>query len=58
MRVCTGCATEGHSPEACANQDLPMCARMCACRHGAPESNPAPCWTAATTAATENEADR
>jgi len=46
MSTCEGCAVEGHGPEACANRDLPLYARTCTCRHGAPESDPAPYWTA------------
>lgn len=46
MSTCKGCAVEGHGPGACANRDLPLCARTCNCRHGAPESDPARYWTA------------
>ena len=46
MSRCTGCAEPGHSPGECENQGLPMCARTCTCRHDAPESDPAPYWTA------------
>ena len=46
MSTCQGCAVEGHGPGECANRELPMCARTCTCRHGVPESDPAPYWTA------------
>ena len=46
MSTCQGCAVEGHGPGECANRELPMCARTCTCRHGSPESDPAPYWTA------------
>ena len=46
MSTCEGCAAEGHEPEECANRGLPMCDQTCACRHGEPESDPAPYWTA------------
>jgi hypothetical protein len=47
MSRCQGCAKPGHGPGECENQGLPMCARACACRHAAAESDPAPYWTAA-----------
>lgn len=53
MSTCEGCAVKGHDPGACANRDLPLCARVCTCRHGAPESDPAPYWTAVNKAALE-----
>lgn len=40
MSSCEGCAQKGHGPEECANRDLPMCAQICTCRHGAPEADP------------------
>ena len=55
MSTCEGCAVEGHGPGECANRELPMCARTCTCRHGAPESDPAPYWTAVNSAAASPE---
>ena len=41
-----GVVTVALDLESMANRDLPLCARTCTCRHGAPESDPAPYWTA------------
>ena len=51
MSICEGCAQTGHGPEECANWDLPMCARTCTCRHGVPEPDPAPYWSAVSASA-------
>lgn len=53
MTRCKGCTEPGHGPGECENQQLPMCARSCTCRHSAPESDPAPYWTAVNAAAAE-----
>lgn len=51
MSTCEACEQPRHRPEECANQERPMCAQTCTCRHGAPESDPAPYWTAVAAAA-------
>lgn len=51
MTSCEACAQPGHGPADCANRVLPMCAQHCTCRHGAPEPDPAPYWTAMNRAA-------
>lgn len=53
MSTCEGCSVEGHGPEECANRGLPMCHQTCTCRHGEPERDPAPYWTAIAAAATD-----
>lgn len=53
MSRCQGCSKSGHGPSECENQSLPMCARTCTCRHSAPESDPAPYWSAVNTPAVE-----
>jgi hypothetical protein len=52
MSTCEGCANEGHGPEECSNRGLPMCHQTCTCRHGEPERDPAPYWTAIAAAET------
>jgi hypothetical protein len=52
MSTCEGCARPGHGPEACANTDVPICARMCTCRHGAGEPDPALYWVGGRSGAT------
>jgi hypothetical protein len=51
MSTCEACEQPGHGPEECANRDRPMCGQTCTCRHAAPESDPAPYWTAVAAAA-------
>lgn len=51
MSTCEGCVKEGHGRKECGNRSLPMSQQTCTCRHGAPESDPAPYWTAVAAAA-------
>lgn len=53
MSKCEGCTKAGHAPAECENESLPMCARACTCQHSAPESDPAPYWSAVNAAAAE-----
>lgn len=46
MSTCEGCTREGHGAGECASAGLPMCDQTCTCRHGEPELDPAPYWTA------------
>lgn len=55
MNICQGCAVEGHGSGECAEREAPVCARTCTCRHGSPESDPAPYWTAVNSAAVSPE---